>query len=245
MTHDSSSMERIVPESLRPGDATGQATLELHLERYRWAAARVPDGATLDLACGVGYGSVMLAERNRNGFVVGVDLSADALRVARTQYRHPQVHYVRGSGSSCLRPGQFRAIVSLETLEHVPEPEFFLRELVDRLHPDGVLVASVPVSPSVDANPHHLTDFSRSSLLELGERCGLVAYDELRQRQPYAPVRILTRSERRAQDLRPQLWRYYLANPKAALHRVIATARHGFVNHYLTVAWRRSGLASH
>lgn len=236
--HDS--MERIVPDALEPGDATGQATLQLHLERYRWAAARLPDGATLDLACGVGYGSVMLAERSTTAFVVGGDLAAEALLVAREQFRHPRVHYARGAGSGWLRAERFAGIVSLETIEHVPDPEGFLRELVDRLAPGGVLVASVPVTPSVDANPHHLTDFSRASLLALGARCGLVAYDELRQRQPYAPIRILARTERRAQDLRPQLWRYYLTHPDAAVRRLVATLRHGFVNHYLTVAWRKA-----
>jgi SAM-dependent methyltransferase len=240
MSGNFDSMERIVPDALEAGDATGQATLALHLERYRWAAARLPDGATLDVACGVGYGSVLLAERSKTASVAAGDLAAEALSVARRQFSHPRVHYVRGSGSGWARSSRFVAIVSLETIEHVPDPQGFLRELVEKLAPGGVLVASVPVTPSVDANPHHLTDFSRRSLLALGARCGLVPFDELRQRQPYAPIRILARTERRAQDLRPHLFRYYLSHPGSAWRRMVATLRHGFANHYLTVAWRKA-----
>ena len=35
---DSDSLERLVPEELASGDTTGLATLDLHLERYAFAA---------------------------------------------------------------------------------------------------------------------------------------------------------------------------------------------------------------
>ena len=56
-----------------------------------------------------------------------------------------------------------------------------------------------------------------------------------------APVRlapILTRSEVRMQDVRPNLPGYYLRHPAALLRRIGAALRFGLVNHYLTIAWR-------
>ena len=107
------------------------------------------------------------------------------------------------------------------------------------LRPGGILVASVPVTPSVDANPHHRTDFSPKSFLNLGARAGFVATAQLLQVQPYSVRRILARQEARTQDLRRGLLRYYASHPGAVWRRVTSTLRFGFANHYLTVVWQR------
>jgi SAM-dependent methyltransferase len=240
VTPEADSLERIVPRALDATDVTGHATLALHLERYAWAAHHIPAGLTLDLACGVGYGSVMLAERDLESYVVAGDISATALAEARRNYRHPRVTHVRGNGAGWGRPGSYAAIVSLETVEHVDNPAALFREFVTLLAPSGVLVTSVPVTPSVDANPHHRTDFTEDSLLALGREVGLRQIASLRQVQPYSPVAVLSRSERRTRDLRPSLLRYYLGHPSAAWGRLWATLRYGFANHYLTVAWQHS-----
>ena len=231
-------LERIVPTALEPGSATGQETLDLHLERYRFAVNHLRGGRVLDLACGVGYGSVMLAAAPGVALVVGGDVSVEALRHARATYRDPHVVLGCGDYAAWLRPGSFDAIVSLETIEHVHEPARLMREFASLLRPGGLLVASVPVTPSVDANPHHRSDFTPKSFVSLGARAGFVATAQLLQVQPYSVLRILTRQEARTQDLRRNLFRYYASHPGAAWRRVASTLRHGFVNHYLTVVWR-------
>ena len=228
-----------MPGALRHGDSTGADTLALHLERYHWAAARLQPGVILDLACGVGYGSVLLADLNPGTRVVGADISRDALSEARRTYQHPRVAFVRGNGGGALQSARFDTIVSLETIEHVPDPGQFFSELVDLLVPGGRLIASVPVTPSVDVNPHHRTDFTKRSFLALGEQRGLRMLDSHLQIQRFQPLRILTRTEQRTRDLRPHLFRYYLSHPTAAVKRLATTLRHGFSNHYLTVAWQK------
>ena len=61
MSDEASTIERIVPDAVSPGDATGQATLELHLRRYKFAATQLRPGRLLDIACGVGYGTRLMA----------------------------------------------------------------------------------------------------------------------------------------------------------------------------------------
>jgi SAM-dependent methyltransferase len=233
------SLERIVPTALAGDDVTGRATLALHLERYAWAVQHVPHGLTLDLACGVGYGSVMLAARDDESFIIAADIATSALAEARRSYRHPRVAHVRGDGAGWARHERFAAIISLETVEHVDDPRGLLRDFARLLGEGGVLVTSVPVTPSVDANPHHRTDFTERSLLALGRSVGLEPVAMLRQVQRYSPIAVVSRSERRTRDLRPSLLRYYLRHPSAAWRRLWATFRYGFSNHYLTVAWTR------
>ena len=51
-------------------------TLEIHLERYRFAADHARPGRLLDLACGVGYGTRLMADRQPGiESALGVDLS--------------------------------------------------------------------------------------------------------------------------------------------------------------------------
>lgn len=239
MTDDADTLERIVPHALSPGDVTGLATLELHLARYRWAHDYLPSGRVLDLACGVGYGAKLLAESGAARRVIGADLSSPALGIARRHYAATGVQLVQGDGAAWLRSGVFSGVVSLETVEHVEDPVSFFAELVRVLAPGGVLIASAPVTPSVDANPHHRTDFTMRRFRALGARHGLAAIAELHQRQPYAPWRVLQRKEARTKDLRPNLVGYYAAHPSAAVRRLLATLRYGFTNRYLTIAWRK------
>ncbi len=55
MPVDASSLERLVPDNRVEGVATGDETLRLHLERYRFSARHARPGRLLDIACGVGY----------------------------------------------------------------------------------------------------------------------------------------------------------------------------------------------
>lgn len=235
------SLERLVPDALAPGDATGRATLALHLERYEFAARRLAPGRALDIACGAGYGTRLLAERAaRSGGVLGVDRSEAAVAYARERYGGPGVEF-RVADAFAFRDAEgFASIVSLETLEHLDEPERFLAGLVSMLHPGGVLIASVPTTPSVDVNPHHRRDFSERGFLRMLAALGLAPFDSLRQVQPVPLGAVLRRSEARMSDLRPHLLAYYARHPASLVRRLWSTLRHGFANHYLTIAARRA-----
>lgn len=73
------SVERLVPSVLSDKDITGDKSLALHLERYRFAAQQVAGGHVLDMACGVGYGSAEMAAIRKCGIRSSVNTS-----IART-----------------------------------------------------------------------------------------------------------------------------------------------------------------
>lgn len=234
-----STMERITPDELGDG-STGQETLRLHMERYEFAARHLVGTRVLDAACGVGYGTCYLAGSGIPT-CVGVDIDEEAIRYARTTYASPVVAYVVADATTYRESAPFHAVVSLETIEHVPNPRGLVENLVANLAPGGRLIASAPVTPSMDANPHHLSDFTPRSFRRLFDGLGLVEIDSLLQVQPFSATAVATRSEERMQDLRPSLLRYYAAHPGKLALRVWSTVRYGFTNRYLTLAMERRG----
>ena len=141
--------------------AAQEDTIRLHRERYGWAAERVAGKHVLDLACGVGYGSAMMAESGAAS-VSGVDISqeaideatesfqADNLRYYCSDYRLLKTDAVPVALRTAYERG-FDVVVSLETIEHLPDPADLVRVLHAGLRPGGILIASVPVTPSMDA----------------------------------------------------------------------------------------------
>ncbi len=242
MQLDAASLERLVPDELRPGDVTGEEALRISLERYRFAAQRARPGRLLDIACGVGYGTRHLTDHaERLTGALGVDLSDAAIAYANERYANDRTQFRVCDAMRFEDSEGFDTIVSIETIEHLPDPEGFVEHLVGLLRPGGHLVGSVPITPSVDANPHHLHDFTDRSFRSLVGRHGLEAFDDLVQDQPFGLRAVLTRSEARLANVRRNLPAWYLRHPGSLLRRVSSTLRHGFVNRYLTVAWRRTG----
>jgi len=237
---DADSLERLVPDALRPGDVTGEEALRIGLERYAFAARHARPGRLLDIACGVGYGTRLLTDRAPQvRSALGVDLAPAAVAYGERHYANERTRFEAGDAMAFHDPEGFDTVVSIETIEHLPDPRGFAAHIVGLLRPGGVLVASVPTTPSVDGNPHHLHDFTERSFRRLFAGRGLVETDRFSQDQPFSPLAVVTRGEARLQQVRPNLPAWYARHPGALLRRVAATLRHGFKNRYLTVAWQR------
>lgn len=234
------SLERLVPSELEEGNATGSETLELHLSRYRFAARFVGGGRVLDCACGVGYGTALLASaEHAPEHVLGVDVDPSAIAYAKRHYLSDRIEFRTGDGCALREEIGFGTIVSLETVEHVAEPAKLLENFFRLLQPGGTLIASVPVTPSVDVNPYHRHDFTERSFRKLGAALGLVEADMLRQVQPFSPWKIIRGEEARLSDMRKNLPLYYARHPGALSRRLKSTLIDGFCNKYLTIAWKK------
>jgi SAM-dependent methyltransferase len=248
---DFQTLERIYPEEVDTTDRLERESLELHFERYRFAAAHVLGARILDMACGAGYGTAILAEASQPARrFVGVDIDADAIAYAREHYERPDVAYVASNAMTFRSDAPFDTVVSLETIEHLPDPHGFLDNLLGLVTTDATIIASVPTTPSVDANPNHVHDFTERSFARMFEARGFTRGPILRQVQPFSPPvpwgtppnpRGVAKSHGhgRLHNVRPNLPRYYLTHPAAVAKRVWSTLRFGFTNRYLTAVWRR------
>lgn len=236
-----SSLERIYPDHLDEDDTLGKEALALHLQRYRFAGLHLADGLILDAACGAGYGSFLLATEcpQKIKKITAVDIDASVIDYARDRYRHRSIDYIQTDLYLYHPPGLFNTIISLETIEHLPDPEKFVQRLAGFLTEGGRFIASAPVTPSVDANPYHLHDFTERSFRKLFIDAGLQEVDAMLQVQRYKPLGVAGRANGRAKDIRKGLFSYYVKNPSSLWRRIRSLAIDGFTNKYLVVVFEK------
>ena len=111
--------------------------------------------------------------------------------------------------------------------------------MANQLAAGGRFIASAPITPSVDANPYHLHDFTEQSFKKLFSAAGLTEIDSILQVQPYAPLHVARTKEGRSKDIRKGLLSYYFRNPSALWRRIRSIGTDGFTNKYLVVAFEK------
>ncbi len=131
--------ERPIPE--QPGTLRG---VEMdNLTRYAFALTYVENKTVLDCACGVGYGTRLMAAKAN--FVQGWDYSAQSIEVARQHYSVPNSRFDVVDAEKILpKTVVYDTVVSFETIEHLANGDHFLLEIRQILKPDGTLVISTP-----------------------------------------------------------------------------------------------------
>ena len=73
----------MIEERLIPEQGCNEQVIRQHIARYEFASELVVGKTVLDVACGSGYGSVMLGEKGAKrvlGVVQGIMLKANILR---------------------------------------------------------------------------------------------------------------------------------------------------------------------
>ena len=226
---------------LIPQDAGyDRATLELHLERYRLAAEYVREADVVDCACGTGYGSEMLLQAGARS-IQGVDLDREALEFARSRHAREGIVYYEADALRYVPTPRPSVWVSLETVEHLPNPQGYLARVAELLPTGGRFIVSVPVTVSTDGNPHHLHDFTREQFRRLLRANGFRETRALEQSHRFSLGDIFGRSSgARQRDRRRGLVRWYARHPRVLAERVKLTLSKGLVNEYLTVVAERT-----
>jgi SAM-dependent methyltransferase len=149
-----------------------------HLAVYEWIAARVAGERVIDMACGEGYGSDVLAASAAS--VVGVDANPEAHEHARLRYRRANLRYERDLVESFAERAD--AVVFLQTIEHLQDPGAVLAHYRSLVGERGTVYVSTPnvltLAPKGaerSDNPWHVHEYRASEFRELcAERFGEV-----------------------------------------------------------------------
>jgi 2-polyprenyl-3-methyl-5-hydroxy-6-metoxy-1,4-benzoquinol methylase len=171
------------PPGVPPLPLTGERTLpdvpeenywyRRHLAVYEWIAARVGGKRVVDMACGEGYGSDVLASGGAAS-VVGVDANPEAHEHARLRYVRPNLRFERDLVESFAEPCD--AVVFLQTIEHVRDAGAILEHFKSMLAPGGAAYVSTPnlltlAPPGAEKsdNPWHVREYRAAEFRALCE----------------------------------------------------------------------------
>ncbi len=129
-----------------------------HLIRYRFAE-KIARGMVLDLGCGSGYGTQIMASQSQ--WSVGADISFQSVSYASKKYGARNAAYiVMDASRSSLRPKTFDVICAFEVIEHIRDHRKLLQEAEALLRDDGVFIISTPNKEKEHSdNPYHAVEF--------------------------------------------------------------------------------------
>ncbi|SAL48185.1 type 11 methyltransferase [Caballeronia cordobensis] len=118
----------------------------IHIARYLTVKDLCSGRKVLDVACGEGYGSWLISKWGAKS-VLGVDISEKAVANAKKRFKADGLTFECGSGEKLAElagPQQFDLIVSMETIEHVDDPELFLENIKSLASDNATIVISAP-----------------------------------------------------------------------------------------------------
>lgn len=184
MSHNVNSTTQSMPkevELLYTGERQISKTLEGiradHLGRYEFVLDYLNNNdKILDAACGVGYGTYILANSNQTVNVLGVDFSKDSIDFANINYKSPNNTFACNDVLEFDSEEKFDKIVSFETIEHIENDKQLLKIFYSLLKDDGELFLSTPnaiMMPfSKEYFPFHIKHYIPIELEQLLKECG-------------------------------------------------------------------------
>lgn len=140
-----------------------------HLHRYALAVSLAAGKRILDIACGEGYGSNLLADSAAT--VLGVDIDGETVSAAKKKYRGANLVYKQGSAAEIpAETASVDLVVSFETIEHHDKHEEMMREIKRVLVPGGLLLMSSPNRKNYSngyVNPFHVKELYKEEFIAL------------------------------------------------------------------------------
>lgn len=155
-------IERLVPSSV---PWYRKRMITEHLQRYTFATRYSKGVSVGDIACGVGYGSFAIAKYAKQ--VYGIDSSPEAIHYAKQHYSKKNITFITTDAAhTSLRTNLLDVVVSFETIEHLKDPDTFLKEVNRILTDKGMLILSTPNKTfSVGTNHFHYYEYTYEELL--------------------------------------------------------------------------------
>jgi SAM-dependent methyltransferase len=140
-------------------------SFQRHRAEYRLCASLLGEGRVLDLGCGTGHSWTELSPRE----TVGVDVEAAGLAGQGRETHQADMRALPFERAS------FASVVSIQSIEHVPNPERVLAEVARVLVPAGRAIFVTPNRltfgrPDEIIDPYHYVEYDPRELHDLCAR---------------------------------------------------------------------------
>ncbi len=146
-----------------------------HIARYRYAYDYLKaTDSILDIACGVGYGSALLARKALS--VTGIDISSTAINFAQNHYTAANLNFHKQDWMQGFLESDYSCIIAFEFLEHISDQKQFIASVSNSLAAEGQFFVSTPnAALSTGDNPYHVHELSVQEFAKLlGQHFGIV-----------------------------------------------------------------------
>lgn len=112
-----------------------------HRKVYQFISQCVTGKIVLDVGCGTGYGTAILAEQAKHA--IGIDYSSSAIRFAKRRYGKPDF-FMMNAQDLRFPDASFDFVFSSENFEHLPNQATHLNELRRVLRKGGICFIATP-----------------------------------------------------------------------------------------------------
>ena len=136
-------------------------------DRYQFCLPYVRGKRVIDVPCGTGWGTAMLAGARS---IVGIDVSLEAVTFARKRFGGKAMFVVGCMDRIPLGEAECEVVICLEGIEHVPEEvgAAFVGEAARVLAPGGEIIVTSPLpDPQRAPNPYHVHEYTAEELTRL------------------------------------------------------------------------------
>lgn len=176
---------------MNPGERQVSPTLDGirrdHVARYEFAANRLKNKSVIDCACGIGYGSKVMAD---NGVrqIKAVDVDKEAIEYGKTHYNDDKINFACANANNLGPFSGYDTVVSFETVEHIEDP---LPALIRFGKSAKNLIVSVPnelVMPHGGNTLYHYRHYTPEEFEDLLNEAGWEVKEWFGQAGPHSEV---------------------------------------------------------
>ncbi len=146
----------------------------------------------LDIGCGAGTIALYCGSKGNN--VLGIDISAEAIRAAKKSASFLELNNVKFETRNFpveYPKAKYDLIICTEVIEHLEDDKKALKTIYKLLSPNGIAIISTPsrnaplyrlgLANGFDKRVGHLRRYSLENLIELSKQCGFKVVTDYKQ----------------------------------------------------------------
>jgi len=142
-------------------DATNNVTIQRCEYAYEYSYPYIKDKKAVDIGCGQGFGTVLMAKVAAD--ITGVDYDNVTIEANKKTYEHVPNMYFKciQVPPLSLPDNTYDVVTAFQFIEHIHKRKEFLKEALRILKPGGTLLVTTPnIKKSLARNPFHVHEYT-------------------------------------------------------------------------------------